>query len=63
MTSQQDVGSSLLLSENKLTTKAVVLMKWKNESVFSGKFEFAIIQLSLEENTFAIKPQFPGSQK
>ena len=27
MTSQQDVGSSLLLSENKIITKAVVLMK------------------------------------
>ena len=37
MTSQQDVGSSLLLSENKLTTKAVALMKWKNESVFFWK--------------------------
>ena len=37
------------------------MKKWN--SVFSGKFKVAPIQLSLEENTFAIKPQFPGSQK
>ena len=48
----------------KYLTKVVVLMKRKmDQCVVSGSFEAGIIQISQRENTsFAIRPQFSGSQ-
>ena len=48
----------------KIMTKADVVMKRKTNRYVLCKFEAVTIQLSLGENTFfAIRPQFPSSQK
>ena len=65
VTSQQEMASSLLLSENSNPDQAVVVMKRNmHQWVFLASSKVAIFHLLLVENIgFSKRAQFPGSQK